>query len=390
MKEYENYVMHTYKRWPVKIVKGKGSTVEDDKGKKYLDLFPGWGVSALGHCHPRVVKAIITQSPRLLHLPNNYYNEWQGELAEKLVKLSLSRGKAFFCNSGAEANEAAIKLARRYGNAQSPRRFEIVTMENAFHGRTLATITATGQKKYQEGFQPLVRGFKQVKFNDLRAIKKAITSRTCAVLIEPIQGEGGVWVAHREYLKGLRQLCSQKKVLLILDEVQTGMGRTGKMFAYQWSGIKPDIITLAKALAGGLPAGAMIARDEVAKYFTPGAHASTFGGSPVVCRAALAVLEAIEKENLLENAKRMGEYLKKRLQCLQSKYEFIKEIRGRGLMLGMELTIPGDKIVEQCLKKGLLINCTHERILRFLPPMEITRKEIDKAIRILDAVLTTN
>lgn len=390
MKEYENYVMHTYKRWPVKIVKGKGSTVEDDKGKKYLDLFPGWGVSALGHCHPRVVKAIITQSPRLLHLPNNYYNEWQGELAEKLVKLSLSRGKAFFCNSGAEANEAAIKLARRYGNAQSPKRFEIVTMENAFHGRTLATITATGQKKYQEGFQPLVRGFKQVKFNDLRAIKKAITSRTCAVLIEPIQGEGGVWVAHREYLKGLRQLCSQKKVLLILDEVQTGMGRTGKMFAYQWSGIKPDIITLAKALAGGLPAGAMIARDEVAKYFTPGAHASTFGGSPVVCRAALAVLEAIEKENLLENAKRMGEYLKKRLQCLQSKYEFIKEIRGRGLMLGMELTIPGDKIVEQCLNKGLLINCTHERILRFLPPMEITRKEIDKAIRILDAVLTTN
>jgi len=337
MKKYENYVMHTYKRWPVKIVKGKGSIVEDEQGKKYLDLFPGWGVSALGHCHPRVVKAIIEQSSRLLHMPNNYYNEWQGKFAEKLVKFSLGKGKAFFCNSGAEANEAAIKLARRYGNAQSPKRFEIITMENAFHGRTLATITATGQKQYQKGFQPLVKGFKQVKFNDLDAVKKAITSRTCAVLLEPIQGEGGVNVARLDYLRGLRKLCSEKGILLILDEVQTGMGRTGKMFAYQWSGIKPDIITLAKALAGGLPAGAILARNEVAKYFTPGSHASTFGGSPIVCRAGLAALKAIEQENLLENAKRMGKYLQKRLQQLQKKHNFIKEIRGKGLMLGMEL-----------------------------------------------------
>ncbi len=383
--QYDKYVMSTYARIPTVIVKGKGLKVWDLDGNVYLDFFPGWAVTGLGHCHPKVVNAVKNYVKKIIHVSNNYYNVLQGKLAQKIIENSFE-GKVFFCNSGAEANEGAIKLARAYGNARGSR-YEIITMENSFHGRTLTTITATAQPKYQKGFEPLPLGFKYVNFNDLKAIEAAITDKTAAIMLEPIQGEGGINVAAESYIKALRDICDKKDLVLIFDEVQTGMGRTGKMFCFEHYGISPDVMTLAKALGGGLPIGAMVAGKKFADVLKPGMHASTFGGSPIVCSAALAVFEAIRKEGLLSNTVKMGEYLVERLGELKNKKSIIKEIRGKGLMLGVELTIPGKEIVEKCFKEGLLINCTHDKVLRIMPGMIVTKKQIDTAIAILDKVM---
>lgn len=376
--------MPTYTRTPVIFVKGKGMKLIDIDGRQYLDFFPGWGVGSLGHCHPKVVSAVRDQIDKLIHLPNNYLSAQAARLAKELIYWTFP-GKVFLANSGAEANEAAIKLARAYGKG----RYEIISFENSFHGRTLAALTMTGQKKYQEGFQPLPEGFKIVPFNDIKAVEGALTDKAIAIIIELIQGEGGINVAASDFVSALRKLCDDKKLLLIVDEVQTGLGRTGKMFAYQHYGITPDVMTLAKALGGGLPIGAMLAKREIADCLTPGSHASTFGGSPLVSKAALAVLRAIQKEKLLANAKEMGEYLKEKLTNLAGKYSLIKEIRGLGLMVGIELNIEGKPIVEECLKNGLLINCTHERVLRLMPALNVNKKQVDKAVGILDRALAT-
>jgi acetylornithine/N-succinyldiaminopimelate aminotransferase len=381
-KAYQDYVMPTYTKLPLIFIKGKGSRLWDIHNKVYLDFFPGWGVGSLGHCHPSVVAAVKEQVSKLIFVANNFYNLPQAKLASELSYWSYP-AKVFFCNSGAEANEAAIKFARKFGQG----RFEIITFTDSFHGRTLATITATGQKKYQEGFAPLPEGFKTVKFNDLQAVKNAITDKTVAIMLELIQGEGGINVASKEFVLGLRKTCDERNLLLIVDEVQTGIGRTGKFFCFQNYDITPDIMTLAKALGGGLPIGAMVVKKDIADILGPGSHASTFGGSPLVCKAALAVLRAIQKEKLLTNVQKMGEYLFSRLKELKNKHSIIQEVRGVGLMLGAELSIAGKSVVERCLEKGLLINCTQEKVLRLMPPLNITKKEIDQAINILDSVL---
>ncbi|MCM8770362.1 MAG: aspartate aminotransferase family protein [Candidatus Omnitrophica bacterium] len=379
---YKEYIMPTYTKTPLIFVKGKGSRLWDIHNKQYLDFFPGWGVGSLGHCYPKVMSAVRDQVSKLIFIPNNYYHPAQARLAKELNFWAFP-AKVFFCNSGAEANEAAIKFCRKYGNG----RYEIITFENSFHGRTLATLAATGQKKYQAGFAPLPEGFKIVKFNDLEAVKDALTEKTVAIMLELIQGEGGINIAQKDFVSGLRKLCDEKNLLLIFDEVQTGIGRTGKMFCYQNYGIIPDIMTLAKALGGGLPIGVMLVKKQIADILGPGMHASTFGGSPLVCRAALAVLRSIQKEKMLANVLKMGEYLGEQLKTLKSKYSVIKEVRGLGLMWGVELNIAGKEIVEGCIKEGLLINCTHETVLRLMPALNITKKEINKAIKILDNVL---
>ncbi len=379
---YKDNIMPTYTKVPLVFVKGKGSKLYDIHNKQYLDFFPGWGVCNLGHCHPKIMSAVRDQVAKLIFIPNNYYHIPQAKLAKELIYWTYP-GKVFFCNSGAEANEAAIKLTRKFGEG----RYEIITFENSFHGRTLATLSATGQKKYQSGFEPLVEGFKTVKFNDLEAVKNAISGKTAAIMLELIQGEGGINVADKDFVLALRNICDEKKLLLIIDEVQTGIGRTGKLFAYQNYGITPDIITLAKALGGGLPIGCMIVRKEIADTLTAGMHASTFGGGPVVAKTALAVLRAVHKEKMLHNAKKMGEYLLLLLCALKDRYEIIKDVRGQGLMLGVELNISGKGIVDKCIEKGLLINCTHDKVLRLMPALNITKKEIDRAIRILDEAL---
>ena len=379
---YKENIMPTYTKVPLVFVKGKGSKLYDIHNKQYLDFFPGWGVCNLGHCHSKVMSAVRDQVAKLIFIPNNYYHIPQAKLAKELIYWTYP-GKVFFCNSGAEANEAAIKLTRKFGEG----RYEIITFENSFHGRTLAALSATGQKKYQSGFEPLVEGFKTVKFNDLEAVKNAISGKTAAIMLELIQGEGGINVADKDFVLALRDICDEKKLLLIVDEVQTGIGRTGKLFAYQNYGITPDIITLAKALGGGLPIGCMIVRKEIADTLTAGMHASTFGGGPVVAKTALAVLRAVHKEKMLHNAKKMGEYLLLLLCALKDRYEIIKDVRGQGLMLGVELNIPGKGIVDKCIEKGLLINCTHDKVLRLMPALNITKKEIDRAIKILDEAL---
>ncbi len=381
---YKDYIVPSYKKVPLIFVKGKGSYLWDIKGKKYLDFFPGWGVGNLGHCHPKVMNAVREQIHKLIFIPNNYYNLPQAKLAKELNFWAGYPFKAFFCNSGTEANEAAIKLIRKSGDG----RFEVISFENSFHGRTLAALAATGQSKYQQGFSPLPEGFKIVKFNNISAVKNAITDKTAAVLLELIQGEGGINLADKDFVFALRKICDEQKLLLIIDEVQTGIGRTGKMFAWQNYGIIPDIFTLAKALGGGLPIGVMLAKKEIADNLTPGTHASTFGGGLVICKAALSVLAAIQKEKLLTNVGSMGEYLLGKLKSLKEKYPLIKDVRGMGLMCGVELSCEGKTIVEQCFKTGLLINCTHDCVLRIMPALNTTRKEIDKAMNILDGVLS--
>ena len=379
---YKDNIMSTYNKVPLIFVKGKGSRLWDIHGKLYLDFFPGWGVGSLGHCHPKVMQGVRDQISKLIFVPNNYYHPFQAKLAKELIYLSFP-GKVFFANSGAEANEAAIKLARKFGQG----RYEIITFQNAFHGRTLAALAATGQEKYQIGFEPMPEGFKQVKFNDLAAVKQAITDKTVAIMLELVQGEGGINVASRDFVLFLRKICDEKKLLLIIDEVQTGIGRTAKMFCYQHYGITPDVMTLAKALGGGLPIGVMIAKNELGDILTPGMHASTFGGGPVICRAALGVLKAMQQEKILSNCQNMNKYLLEKLTLLKSTYPVIKEIRGLGLMLGVELNIPGKQIVQAAYAQGLLINCTQDKVLRLMPALNVTKKEIDQAIDILKEVL---
>jgi predicted acetylornithine/succinylornithine family transaminase len=330
-----------------------------------------------------VTEAIKRQAERLIHVSNNYYHEWQGLLAETLVRHAFP-GKAFFCNSGAEANEAAFKLVRKLGN---PQRNEIVAMRGSFHGRTYAGIAATGQQKFREGFEPVPGGFKHVPFNDFQALERAVTPKTIAVALEPIQGEGGVHVADAQYLSSVRRLCQDKKLYLIFDEVQTGMGRTGRMFCYKNFGVEPDILTLAKSFGGGFPIGAMLAKKEIADALSPGTHATTFGGGPLACAAALAVFEAIEKEKLLNNAVIVGSYLFKKLHELQKKHPVIRQVRGMALMAGVELSKEGKDVYEGCLKRKLLINCTQGNVLRIMPPLVVREKEVDRAIEILDEVL---
>jgi acetylornithine/N-succinyldiaminopimelate aminotransferase len=381
----DKYVARTYARTPIALVRGKGTKVWDADGKEYLDFLAGIAVNSLGHCHPAIVRAIREQSQKLLHVSNLYHILPQAELARELCRHSFA-DRAFFCNSGAEANEAAIKLARRYGLEKLGGKHEILSTHNSFHGRTLATLTATGQEKIRAGYDPLPSGFRQVPYNDLPAIEEAIDEKkTAAILVEPIQAEGGVNVADESYMRGLRELCNQRGILLIFDEVQTGMGRTGKLFGYEHFDIEPDIMTLAKALGGGLPLGAMLAREEIANSFGPGSHASTFGGNPVACNAGLVVMQTL-LDGALENCVQMGKYFVKRLEALQKRFSFIREIRGKGLMIGVELEIDGGKIAESCVEEGLLLNCTGYKVLRFVPPLTIKKNEVDRGLDILEKV----
>ena len=387
--ESKKYIMNTYKRLPLFIVKGRGNRIYDSEGREYFDFINGVAVNNLGHCNPRITVAFQKQAQRLVHTSNLFYTEPQVRLARLLVENSFA-DKVFFCNSGAEANEAAIKLIRKYFKEKGEGRYEIITAYNSFHGRTMATITATGQERFHKGYEPLLPGFTYVPYNDITSMEKAITDKTAAVMVEPIQGEGGVNIPDQNYLNQLRRICDSNGILLVLDEVQTGIGRTGKLFAYQHSDIKPDIMTLAKGLGNGLPIGAMLAVDEVAQAFTPGSHASTFGGTPLVCSAAIEVLKTLtEDEIILDNCVRMGKYIMEELRELREKYpHIIKDVRGKGLMIGMELNIKGEDVVQECIKKGIVINCTMERVLRFLPSLDIDRLDIDTLINTLSEVFS--
>jgi len=380
---YRRCVIANYPRYEIVIVRAEGSQMWDAEGKRYLDLFPGWGCSLLGHCHPRVVEAIRQQAGRLIHIDNMFYTEQGGRLAELLSRHGFG-GQSFFCNSGAEANEAAIKLARRHTPAN---RYQIITMERGFHGRTYGAMSATAQSKVHQGHDPLLPGFVYVPYNDLDAAARAITEETAAILVEPIQGEGGVRIPDEAYLPGLRDICDEHGILLIVDEVQTGCGRTGTWFGYQASGIAPDIMTLAKALGSGAPIGAMVARPDVAASLTPGSHATTYGGNPLVVAAAIATLEAIEADGLLEAAQRMGAYILERARRLGEQFGFVEQVRGRGLMIAIELSVPAEPIVNRALEAGLRINATQQTILRLLPALTITQEEVDEAFDILTRTL---
>ena len=382
----DKFVAKTYARTPLALVKGRGLKVWDADGKEYLDFLAGIAVNSFGHCHPAIVKAIKQQAQTLMHVSNLYHMQPQSELARELCRNSFA-DRVFFCNSGAEANEAAIKLARRYGLEKLGGKYEIISTHNSFHGRTLATLTATGQEKVRAGYDPLPAGFRQVPYDKLDAMEAAIDEKkTVAILIEPIQAEGGVNVPNETYMLGLREICDQRRILLIFDEVQTGMGRTGKLFGYENFGVKPDIMTLAKALGGGLPLGAMLAREDVANSFGPGSHASTFGGNPVACAAGLAVMQLL-KSGALKNCVQMGKYFVKGLEAMKKKFPFIRDIRGKGLLIGVELDMEGSKIAEACQQEGLLMNCTAAKVLRFVPPLTIKKIEIDRGLAILERVL---
>jgi acetylornithine/N-succinyldiaminopimelate aminotransferase len=384
IKLFDEYVIANYNRLPKVIDHGQGSYIYDTDGNKILDMFPGWAVSGIGHCHPKVVKAIQKQAGILLHMDNTFYTQPQGQLAKLLAERAFG-GKCFFCNSGAEANEAAMKLAR----ICTPKdKYKYITAFGGFHGRTFATVTATAQPKKHAGFEPMLPGFIYVPFNDIDALKKAFADDVAAVMIEPIQGEGGINVATKEYMTAIRRLCDANQAVMILDEVQTGIGRTGKWFAYQHYDVEPDIITMAKALGGGVAIGAMMAKSQIAASLVPGTHASTFGGNCLACAAGIAVIEAIEEEKLLENAAKIGQYAADKLNQLKNKHNIIDHIRGKGLMIGIQLKSPGTEIVNKCLAAGLRINCTQETVLRFMPPMNVTKDEIDKAVAILDKVLS--
>lgn len=376
-----------FARYQIVLDHGDGAYVYDTKGNKYIDYLGGIAVNVLGHNHPALVKAIAEQAGRMIHCSNLYYTEVQAEAAARLKQLS-GLGKVFFGNSGAEANEGAIKIARKYAHQSDPEKSQIITAWHSFHGRTLATLTATGQPKYQEGFGPLPGGFDYVDFNDIDALEKMMSEKTCAVMLEPIQGEGGVNMPQPGYLAKVRELCDKHKALLIFDEIQTGMGRTGTMFAYEQFGVIPDIVTLAKGLAGGVPIGAFVVRDEVAAAFHAGDHGSTFGGNPLACAAANAVLTTIDRDQLLDNCREVGAYLKEKLEGFQQKYpSLITGVRGLGLILGMELTKPGREIVDECLNHGAIINCTAGNVLRFVPPLLITKQQVDELTVVLDKVL---
>ena len=385
----ERVVMKTYGRYPLVPVRGEGCRLWDADGREYLDFLAGVAVNNLGHCHPRVVEALQQQAAQLIHCSNFYHIPQQIELAEWLCEHSFAE-RVFFCNSGAEANEAAIKLARKQSMERfGEKRFEVITAQASFHGRTLATISATGQDKVKAGFNPLLPGFKNVPFGDINALAAAIGAQTCAIMLEPVQGEGGVNVPPAGYLQQVRELCDRHDLLLIFDEVQVGCGRTGTLWAYQQQGVAPDLMTLAKALAGGPPIGALLATEQLASTLGPGTHGSTFGGNPLLCAAALAAMRTLTGTGVLDNCLAMGGYLRQRLLQLKEKYDFIREVRGQGLILGMELDIDGGEIVVAAMQQGLLINCTAGKVLRFVPPLIINQEEIDKAIDILDQVLAS-
>ncbi len=383
------YIINTYGERELALVRGEGCYVWDADGKKYLDFLGGLAVNGLGHCHPNVVAAIREQAGKLLHVSNLYYIEPQAKLAKLLID-NCTMEQCFFCNSGAEANEAAIKLARKYTKEHvDENRHAIITMEDSFHGRTLATITATAQPKYHKGFEPMMPGFTYVPFDDLQAVEDTIDDNTCAILVEPIQSEGGVNVPSPGYLEGLRALCDENNLLLIFDEVQTAMGRLGAFFGYQSYGVEPDILTIAKSLGGGVPIGAMLTKSHIAESFGPGTHAATFGGNPLVTAAAVAAVTTILEENLSENATKMGEYLVDKLLALKDKFpEIIAGVRGRGLIVGLVLTIDGKPIATKCIENGLLTICTADHVLRFLPPLTINEGHINEAVAIVEKILS--
>lgn len=383
----EKVIATTYKRFPIVIKKGNGCTLWDTEDRVYTDFVAGIAVCNIGHAHPGVSKALSLQSDTLFHVSNLYYTIPQVELASWLVENSFA-DRVFFCNSGAEANEAAIKLARKYfKDKRDTGRFRIIAMDKSFHGRTMATLSATGQDKIKKGFEPLLEGFDFVPFNEIKALRNKIKPSTCAVIIEPIQGEGGVRCPDPEYLKNVRQICDETGTLLIFDEIQTGMGRTGKLFAYEHFGIEPDIMTLAKALANGLPIGAMLAKEHVASAFDHGSHASTFGGTPIVTAASLEVVKVLTEDKIIDRCLKVGEYFKEKLMWLKSRHESIEDVRGLGLLLGMKLKKKGDSVVMNCMEKGFLINCIQENILRFIPPLTIGKDEIDSLVTCLDEIL---
>ena len=375
----KTYLIPTYAP-QLALVKGSGTKVWDAEGNEYLDFLAGIAVLNVGHCHPNVVKAIQDQAATLMHVSNLYYNEKQPQLAKALAE-KAGGGKCFFCNSGAEANEGLIKLARLYGSEQ--KKFEVITMKNSFHGRTLATLTATGQEKVQKGFAPLPEGFVYAEFNNLDSVKAAVTEKTAAVLVEAVQGEGGIIPADPAFISGLRALCDEKGILLMFDEVQAGIGRTGKWFGFQNYDVQPDAFSLAKGLGNGFPIGAVVAAPKVADTFQPGHHATTFGGTPLACAAALAVLETIEQENLLENATAMGELLLNKLQAIAEQYDWIECARGCGLMVGLVLNDSALPLQKKLQEKGLLTLATAVRVLRMLPPLTVTAEEIEKAAALI-------
>ena len=377
IKKAKKYLADTYTRFPVVITKGEGCWLWDLNGHRYLDFLSGIAVCSLGHAHPNVVEALTVQAKKLFHVSNLFYMEPQTRAAEMLTEHSFG-DKVFFCNSGAEANEAAIKLARRYSwKKYGEGRSTIITMENSFHGRTIATLSATGQTKFREGFAPILDGFVHVPFNDIEALEKSLDQTTCAVMIELIQAEGGVYVADREYVRKLRDITRDKDILLMVDEVQTGMGRTGTFFAYEQFGIEPDIMSLAKALGNGFPVGAMIAKDAVMEAFVPGTHASTFGGNPLAASAVIATINTLIDEDVIKNCAEIGKYLYKGLAALKKNFPFIIDIRGMGLIWGIEVTADGDEIVREFLKEGVILNCTKGKILRLVPPLVVNKEEID-------------
>jgi predicted acetylornithine/succinylornithine family transaminase len=379
---FHRYVIPNYRRYPICLVRGEGSHVWDAEGNRYLDLFPGWGCNILGYSPPRLVRAIQEQAERLIHVPNTWYTEPQGEFAEALCTRGF--GQAFFCNSGAEANEGAIKLARLH---TPPERYKIITFENGFHGRTLAAVTATAQPKYHQGLGPLVPGFLYAPYGDLDAVRELVDAETAAILVEPVQGEGGVNLPPPGFLAGLRSICDEHGLLLMFDEVQTGMARTGEWFAYQTYGVQPDVMTLAKGLAGGVACGAILATAEVAPSLRPGMHASTFGGNPLAMAAGLATVETIEAEGLLDNVRAMSRKFQEFLTELARELPLIEEVRVQGMMIGVELGIPATPAVEKCLQRGLLINATHETVVRLLPALNVTVEQVEEGCEILAEVL---
>jgi acetylornithine/N-succinyldiaminopimelate aminotransferase len=380
---FQKYVIPNYIRYPVNLVRGEGSYVWDSEGNCYLDFFPGWGCNLLGHCPPPLVAAVQEQLATLIHVPNTWHTEVQGRWAQLLSERSFG-GQAFFCNSGAEANEAAIKLARLHTPKE---RYKIITFEGGFHGRTLGAVTATAQPKYHEGLGPLVAGFNYAPFGDLESVRRLIDNQTCAILVEPVQGEGGIRIAPEGFLQGLRRLCDDNGLLLMFDEVQAGFGRTGKWFSYENFGVTPDVMTLAKALCGGIAGGALLARPEVAASLRPGMHAATYGGNPIAARAGVAAIEMIENEGLLENVGRLSDHFRTRLESIARQNDAVRELRILGLMIGIELSVPGASVVEACLKRRLLVNCTQGNVIRLLPAMNLTPEQIEEGCDVLAQAL---
>ena len=382
----KKYLMRTYDRPALVLDRGEGMKVWDLEGREYYDFVGGIAVNALGYSHPKLVQAIKEQAEKLIHCSNLYHSEPQIALAQRLVELSCG-DKVFLANSGAEVNEGAIKLTIKYFKEQGKDKHQLIYMKNSFHGRTIAALAATGQHHYQKDYLSILPKFKEAIFNDLDSVKATLDREVAAIIVEPVQGEGGIHLATLEFMRGLRKLCDQEGILLIFDEIQCGLGRTGKMFAYEHYGVEPDILTVAKSLGGGIPLGALIAKDKIASAFHPGDHGTTFGGNPLACAAALTTLKVIQEEDLVAESQRKGEYFKAQLESLKEKYpQKIKEVRGLGLMLGMELAEEGQEIVRQGLKEGVLINCTAKKVLRFLPPLIVEKKEIDYLIEVLDKI----